>query len=917
MLKIGFVAIFLICLKGYSNDTIRIFNTKDPGKAFTQVSMCEQNIDKSSDFNQIIKSPDLFRNIPSHDINLGIAEKNYWFSFCLYNATDTVTNMIFSLKNPLLNYVDYYEVDEKGKVNSVHTGECLAFNTRSIWNRYFLFKIQLNPHETKKYYIKVANNGDSVFFPMTLEDEEEAFEKVGKDYLFNSFYYGIFLFLIIFNLLLLFILKNKIFIFYILYTVCSLFFYLNNDGLSFQLLWPNSPWWGVHSYNFFLALGMFIFLIFTKSFFETRESFPKFNKVINVIGIIYLIPIILFFIPYPWYLYLSMVSAYLTPLIFINVMVVASLSIRRKVILSQYILAAYSIWLLVSTIYIFRDIGLLPDIFLTENSMKIGFFLEGFILMAALIIRSKEEWKAKNTELQVKNSTIQVQNDKLEVINEELLYLSTVASESENGIAIISNHGLIEWTNNRFLSTHHISSGKGNYPIENVFENIDIHQKLMQCEAQKTALSFEYNIPVNTNSSSPTWILVTLSPRLNDDQQVHIIAIESDIAKIKQYESELKVAIAKAEESDRLKSAFLANMSHEIRTPMNAILGFSGLLTIPTYSDDKKKFFVNIIEARTMDLLRIVNDLMDISKLDAGQMKIYSKDDDLGSIFNLLHEYYVKSTQESIEGVKDIEIINNYCLNKEEGFIHSDFVRINQILTNLIDNAIKFTQKGFIEFGCSIRNDELLFYVKDTGIGIPKDKLHLIFGRFRQVDEKSTRTHGGSGLGLAISKGLLDIMNGEIWVESQVNKGSTFYFTLPYKPVTKNVVIKEEITYSKILKRKHILIVEDDTYNTNYLAEILANIDANCVYTPSGKDVMSLLTQNPLTEIVLLDISLPDIDGKDLAKIIKEKYPQMVIIAQTAYAGSKDKEQCIEAGCDFFISKPYTKDALINMIHLV
>ena len=256
-----------------------------------------------------------------------------------------------------------------------------------------------------------------------------------------------------------------------------------------------------------------------------------------------------------------------------------------------------------------------------------------------------------------------------------------------------------------------------------------------------------------------------------------LLSNQNELQKIN---NELKGAKGKAEEADHLKSAFLSNMSHEIRTPMNAIIGFSGLLDLPDLTETERKSFILIIKQRGNDLLNIINDILDISKIESGQLSIIESVTDTDELFNEIHHIF--NHPDHYRTTKGIELIYQNKLPNKTTAIIIDANRIKQILLNLIGNAFKFTETGVIEFGCELKNKDLLFYVKDSGIGIPLDKLPIIFERFRQVNESYlNNTKGGSGLGLSICKGLIDLMGGKIWVESLMGLGSTFWFSIPYK----------------------------------------------------------------------------------------------------------------------------------------
>jgi len=272
------------------------------------------------------------------------------------------------------------------------------------------------------------------------------------------------------------------------------------------------------------------------------------------------------------------------------------------------------------------------------------------------------------------------------------------------------------------------------------------------------------------------WEWATMTSIKNEQGEItNYIAIKEDISLRKQMEADLIVAKEKAEESDRLKSAFLANMSHEIRTPLNSIIGFSELLTDPAFEVDQKTEFINHIITNGNNLLNIISDIVDISKIESGEITIRNSVIPVKSLLNNIRDIHLPKVEEKNLQLKCICSFPEECTKS----VFADKERLYQIFNNLISNALKFTSKGYIEIGCRQVGEMIEFQVSDTGIGIPPDYHHKIFDRFRQVEASYTRKFGGNGLGLAISKNLVELMGGAIWVESEVGKGSTFYFTLP------------------------------------------------------------------------------------------------------------------------------------------
>ncbi|MFC2128244.1 PAS domain S-box protein [Bacteroidota bacterium] len=394
-------------------------------------------------------------------------------------------------------------------------------------------------------------------------------------------------------------------------------------------------------------------------------------------------------------------------------------------------------------------------------------------------------------------------------------------------------------------------------------------------------------------------------------------AIIVDISERKQAEEKIKEALIKAEESDRLKSSFLANMSHEIRTPMNAIIGFSNLLpTVET--EEQRNEFAKIIINNGDHLLNIINDIIDISQIEAGIIKIENKECNINSMLdNILDIYKIKDKIKN----KKIELIISKDLPDNKANILIDGTRLQQILINLVENAYKFTDKGKMEWGYTLikekNNSELLeFFVKDTGGGIQKNRQKMIFDRFMQEDNSTTRLIEGTGLGLTIAKAIITLLGGKIWVKSEPRQGSTFYFTIPYRScsVTKEATkssVREIIDWND----KTILIAEDMDESYYLMENFLEETNATVLRAKNGSEAIEKCKKEKKIDLVLMDIRMPDMNGLEATEEIKKFRPDLPILAQTAYAIRGDKEKAYEAGCDDYLSKPISPDLLIEKMN--
>ncbi len=383
----------------------------------------------------------------------------------------------------------------------------------------------------------------------------------------------------------------------------------------------------------------------------------------------------------------------------------------------------------------------------------------------------------------------------------------------------------------------------------------------------------------------------------------------------KKVEEEMRNARKKAEESDKAKSEFLANMSHEIRTPMNAIIGYVELMQQDKVSTEHREYLETLKDSGKL-LLNLINDILDVSKIDAGQLVIEQTATSLSKIFDgkeLLVKNLVAKSENRIEIVKEID-------DSIADQVYLDSSRLQQVLNNLLGNAVKFTNKGEIRFGVVLKDEATLeFFVKDSGIGINEKNHTKIFEMFGQADASSTREHGGSGLGLTISKKLVELMEGKIWVESTVGMGSTFFFTLPYKPLsTTNVKKSNQIQKLEVVKNK-LLLVEDNLINQRLTKLILEKAGYEVLTANNGQEAVDYFKKDLEIKLIIMDIQMPVLDGLAATQVIRfheveQKLKKTPIIALTAHAMKGDKEKCIEAGCDNYLSKPIMIDVLVDTI---
>jgi PAS domain S-box-containing protein len=498
---------------------------------------------------------------------------------------------------------------------------------------------------------------------------------------------------------------------------------------------------------------------------------------------------------------------------------------------------------------------------------------------------------------------------------ETIRKLQKAVESSSACILITDSEGHIEYANPYFS----VSTG---YTFE---EYIGKNPRLLKTEIQdesfyknlwdtiKSGKTWEGEFCNRKKNGETFWERAIISPITDNLNNItHFVAVKTDISDIKKIQEDLISEKKHAEESDRLKSSFLANISHEIRTPMNGILGFSELLKDPQLSGEKQLEFIAIIEKSGHRMINTINSIVEISKIEAGKLEVDIQETDINSH---LHSLYFQFKTEVEQ--KGLHFSLNNTFAHEETVIITDPGKLDIILSNLIKNAVKFSDKGAIEFGYRKTGKLLEFYVKDTGIGIPKDRQKAIFERFVQADIGDKRAFQGTGLGLSIAKAYVEILGGKLWLESDEGKGSVFYFNIP-------CIIRSEGKCTEILphlngkdlkpKKLKILVVEDDEISRLFLIEALRDYGDEFLHAASGIEAVNFCRDNHDIDLVLMDIRMPGMDGYEATRKIRLQNKNLIIIAQTAHGLGGDREKAIEAGCNDYISKPVDRIRLAKLV---
>ncbi len=380
---------------------------------------------------------------------------------------------------------------------------------------------------------------------------------------------------------------------------------------------------------------------------------------------------------------------------------------------------------------------------------------------------------------------------------------------------------------------------------------------------------------------------------------------------------ELKSALRKLEDGKQLSSMFLNNLTHEVRTPLNVILGFSKLLYDENLSLEVRQNYLDIINKKGYNLLHLINDILTTSQIDSGELEINRTS---CNINKLLSDLY-KSLSNDERAKKNAALSINFVQSQSDSrsIVITDPIRLEQVLWNLLDNALKFTEMGSIEFGYRIDGTQIVFFVTDTGIGIEKENIDKVFERFCKIVANNNPTlYSGTGLGLSIAKELVGLLDGKVWVESEPGKGTSFYLTIPYIPVKSNFTghfSKSFLANNSLnLKGKIILVVEDDFISYQLIETLLEKSEAKLIHVKNGEDAVEVAKLTANLDLILMDMQLPFLSGYEASAQIKAIMPHVPIVAQTAHAMNDDKVRCLEAGCDGYIPKPIDPDEFMLTI---
>ncbi len=509
----------------------------------------------------------------------------------------------------------------------------------------------------------------------------------------------------------------------------------------------------------------------------------------------------------------------------------------------------------------------------------------------------------------------EIKESKLQSQEKEARY-EKLFEESPEAIAFLDKDGVIQRINSTFTK---LFDFKNSECVHKKLDELIVPEEL-RTEASIYSSNFKdgYSKQIEairlTKNKKKVFVSIIGTPILVNENLIGYYVIYRNISEQKTFEQQLYESKIKAEESDRLKTSFLTNLSHEIRTPLNAIIGFSTLLNTKEVSREDQKEYLRLLGNSGKLLLEIIDNIIDISKIESANLSVNKTNSNINTMLDeLLIDFKEHKDNSKLNA---IDLTLHKAIHDKELYILTDIKRLRQIFTNLLDNALKFTSKGKVEFGYKLNENEILCFVKDTGIGIKDDEVEFIFDRFRQADESTTRKYGGTGVGLALTKSLVELLGGKIWVESLTGQGAKFYFTIPYEVSKKkeNTTLKNNQFKKKNWHDKTILVAEDVEANYKLLHSYLANTRATIKWAKNGLEALQIVENNPRIDLILMDINMPVMNGHEALQEIQSKGYTVPVIAQTAYATEDQHDEILNLGYSDYILKPITLGLLIQKI---
>jgi len=861
----------------------------------------------------------------SDTISFGFTRSAYWLRLNTINTYDHHVYWYLEYDYPPLDRITLYIPAEHG-YETVETGEKYPFRQRSIRYRSFVFPIHQPPGECT-YYLRVETGGPlavrlTSWSPPAFDSKKE------NELLLFCLYYGVMIGLVFYNLFIFLSVREKAYLYLVFFILSVFFFSLVRNGLAMQFLWPESVWWNSKCHLVSAFMGIFWANAFTRAFLKTRQVIPHADRLMRYLMILGLLGgIVSFFLSYH---HMAMVSAFFV-IASCAMMILAGLLSSLKGSRSAFFyMLSWTFFLMGSLLFALSFFGTLSNHLISEWSYQASSLILLMLLSLGIADRintmRRERIRALRALRNAKKELETRVRERTSALRKSEERYRTILDDIEDTYYEVDIRGRLTFFNDSICRLTGYSGselmGMDNRSYTEPKDIRKVYAAFQKVYRTGSPGRVDYEIMGKKDDKRQVDVSISLM-RDADGNPVGFQGIGRDVTQRKLAEQELKKAKETAEVANETKSEFLANMSHEIRTPMNGIIGTCDLLITNTQPNRRQKEYLNIIRTSAMSLMGLINDILDFSKIEAGKLEFENIPFSIAEIVEDVSDLFIEKVL-----VKHLELIVDIASDIPYQVL-ADPLRLRQILVNLISNALKFTDRGEIHISVRKRHGdkglqaddsdlaELIFCIRDTGIGISPETQDKLFDAFRQADGSTTREYGGTGLGLAICKRIINLIGGDIWVESQVGHGSSFYFTAKFTPVSAKAQQLPDVPHD--LKSLNVLVVEDHFTVQMIIRRILESFGFHVETAHSGEKALAVyeesLGKQPF-DLIIMDVNLPGIDGIETSEKIqvthRTKAPPIIVIS--AFSGIEDIQRAMKIGVSSCLIKPIKRSLLFDTI---
>ncbi|PIE40981.1 MAG: hypothetical protein CSA49_05765, partial [Gammaproteobacteria bacterium] len=848
--------------------------------------------------------------------NFGFTEDAVWARYKIMPVDDSYSHGVMEFAAPLADYVDVYVLLDGVILKHYQLGDAYPFYQRPIEHRHFVVPVRLFEGLRYEVYIRVKTV-NSLQFPVVLWNQTSFWEADSAQIMADTLYIGAMGAMILYNFALFIYLRERVYLYYVALVASTMGFQAGLEGYAYQFIFPEIPLFEANITNFFIAFQMVLAALFAKHFLNIQKEQVLPHRLESMmLWLSVALFLLSFVIPYEQIVKPMMLSAVMMCFVFLGIGIAEWKKGNKSADLFVFAWASFVAGVVLLAC---NKVGLLPAIFATENALIIGTLGQAVLFSLALASRFNQAKEDKN---KAAEEALEANQKAVE----SLAKYQTLYEESLEGMFKCNQKGEFVHANPALANMLGFSDVKALMISRFSFKE-DMFADLRQVtelfkKLRSVGKVSEFEAELLNKERGSFWGSMTL--RMVEDEQGHRGFFEGSLRNITERRDREKAELEKkaAFEATQAKSYFLANMSHEIRTPLTAIIGFAESLRDDQLNKSRASSYVSTIIRNSHHLLHVINDILDISKIEANKVDIELLPVDVFSLVKEIQSCWeVKAREKGL----DFNVVYEFPLPRK---IISDQTRLKQVLLNLTSNALKFTEKGSITLSVFLNKDkdQIGFKIQDTGVGMSQEQQSKVFDAFTQADVSTTRLHGGTGLGLSIAKQLAELMGGTLSVSSELNKGSSFAVMVNTGDLT-NVEWIEDIADAGLQQEDQnspvtipslvgsILYAEDNIDNQDLISMLIKPTGASLTVVNNGAEAMSQALEKTY-DLILMDIQMPMMSGTTATQLLRENGYEKPIVAITANLMDYEIKQYLEAGCNSYLAKPVNKARFYEVLSL-